>query len=273
MKVSVIIPNFNRRTLLGYAIQSVLTQTYEDLELLICDDGSTDGSLEVARLFNDSRIRCLRGSNSGGPAGPRNRGIASAQGEWLSFLDSDDQWESTKLQKQIDVIKEAPVLAVCTNAKVLVGGEILTNPYFPFDKDRIYSFDHLLKTNPVICSSMMIHKSIIREVGGFPEATQYRAIEDYALWAKCTMITDIYFIAEPLTIYRADSNDSIRLRVSSNEEIQKIKILKYAWSEATKSRSSKAMLQLKIFLRLIRIFPKLIFKLSKYPTATYRQRF
>src|SRR4051794_13419670 len=99
--VSVIIPTWNRAATLGPAIQSVLNQTYPPREVLVCDDGSTDNSVDVVAQLDDQRIRWLPGGRGGRPAIPRNRGIGAATGEWLAFLDSDDEWLPDKLERQL----------------------------------------------------------------------------------------------------------------------------------------------------------------------------
>lgn len=251
--VSVIIPTYNRCERLKLTIESVLKQTYQDFELLICDDGSTDDTHEMVMAFNDKRIRWLEGPNSGGPATPRNTGIAEARGEWLAFLDSDDLWESTKLERQLEVVKKSKLKAVCTNAKVLVDGEILTKPYFHFLEDKIYTFKDMLMVNWVICSSMMIHCSLVERVGNFPESSDYKAIEDYALWLGVSMLTDIYFIADPLTVYRDEPTDSIRGEVLDKEELKHKKIIKNALIRTKKLKQRKLYFQAKIYFYMAKM--------------------
>lgn len=224
--VSVIIPTYNREERLQKTIESVLSQTYTDFELLICDDGSTDRSREMVAAFSDSRIRWIAGENSGGPATPRNRGIRKSTAEWLAFLDSDDLWEPGKLARQIEVVTETRFLAVCTNAKVLQDGKIKKTPYLPLHEDKVFTFEEMLMTNYVICSSMLIRKSIVEQTGGFPEEHHFKAIEDYALWLSASMRTDIYFLADPLTIYRDEPHDSIRGDFIEDELVKYNRILK-----------------------------------------------
>lgn len=250
--VSVIIPTYNRCERLKLTIESVLKQTYQDFELLICDDGSTDDTHEMVMAFNDERIRWLEGSNSGGPATPRNRGIAEARGEWLAFLDSDDLWEPTKLERQIEVVKESKFKAVCTNAKVLVNGEILTKPYFHFLEDKIYTFKDMLMVNWVICSSMMIHCSLVERVGNFPVSKTFKVGEDYVLWISVAMDTDIYFIKDQLVTYRDEPNDSIRGELHDSETIRKYRVLLEVLKR-TKFLLKKWVFRLLIFKYLLKL--------------------
>lgn len=106
--VSVIIPTYNRANLIGRAIRSVLNQTYQDLELLVIDDGSTDGTDDVVRGFADPRIHYLRRDSNGGASAARNTGIRRAKGRYMAFLDSDDEWLPEKLERQIPLFQDSP---------------------------------------------------------------------------------------------------------------------------------------------------------------------
>jgi glycosyltransferase involved in cell wall biosynthesis len=97
-----VIPTYNRANKLKQAIDSVLSQTFTDFEVLVMDDGSIDNTSELISSFNDSRIVYSWEKNYGGPSRPRNRGINSAKGEWICFLDSDDYWKVSKLKKCFD---------------------------------------------------------------------------------------------------------------------------------------------------------------------------
>ena len=103
---SVVIPTYNRASKIRRAVESVLAQSYENFEILVMDDGSTDNTAEVVASFADPRITYRWDKNFGGPARPRNRGIALAKGEWICFLDADDWWTVDKLQICFDCINE-----------------------------------------------------------------------------------------------------------------------------------------------------------------------
>ena len=106
--VSVIIPTYNRAHLLERSIQSVLDQTYQDFELIVVDDGSTDNTEEIVARFGDDRIRYIRrNQSSGSPAAPTNTGIKAARGEYIAIQDSDDEWLPGKLEKQMQVFNNA----------------------------------------------------------------------------------------------------------------------------------------------------------------------
>jgi len=106
--ISVIIPAFNRRDTIERAIASVLAQTWPPDEILVVDDGSTDGTAEAVRVLGDKRIRLLRHAHNRGAAAARNTGIEAAKGDWIAFLDSDDEWDPHKLARQLDALIAAP---------------------------------------------------------------------------------------------------------------------------------------------------------------------
>jgi len=134
-EISVIIPTYNRAELLKKAISSVLNQTFEDLELIIVDEASTDNTSEVVKDFmeGDNRIKYLRyKTNSGKPSIARNRGIAAAEGEYLAFLDSDDEWLPKKLEMQIKMAKNFDLDVVgCNYFLVDENGETIGKVTFP----------------------------------------------------------------------------------------------------------------------------------------------
>src|SRR3989304_3363777 len=174
--VSVIIPTWNRANIVVKAIKSVLNQTLPPLEILVCDDGSIDDTFEIVKSIKNKRIKWIAGAHSGLPAVPRNRGIKESRGEWLTFLDSDDEWLPKKLEKQLALAKRLDCLAVCCNA-YSVDAEGKRKKYLAYSKETIDFFD-LLKANHVICSTAVIHRSLISKCLGFPENKNLKAIED-----------------------------------------------------------------------------------------------
>jgi glycosyltransferase involved in cell wall biosynthesis len=105
--ISVVIPTYDRRALLMEAVESVRAQTFAGWELLVADDGSTDGSADAVEALHDPRIRVLRLPHAGQAAAARNAGVRAARGEWVAFLDSDDVWAPHKLAVQLDLTRAA----------------------------------------------------------------------------------------------------------------------------------------------------------------------
>lgn len=207
--VSVIIPTWNRSETIEKAILSALKQTISPLEVIVCDDGSTDGTENLVRSIKDTRLRWLSGTHGGRPAIPRNRGISVSRGEWLAFLDSDDEWMEKKLHKQLSLAKSKRLKAVSSNAYRFTPEKGTQGHLLKWKKERI-TFDDLLRVNNVVCSSALIHRSCFDQAIGFPETPKLKAIEDYALWLRVATITDFAFNREPLVVYHDNPVSSVR---------------------------------------------------------------
>ncbi len=223
--VSVIIPTWNREQTLGKAIQSALEQTHPPLEVLVCGvEGTPDK--KVVESIDDSRVRWVEVNHTGLPATPRNRGIRVSRGEWLAFLDSDDEWLPEKLEKQFEHINKTRCNAVCSDAIRYVPsqGHIGTIVNGDVSGDLL-SFPLLIHINYVICSSVLIKKDIVEKCNGFPEDRELRALEDYAMWLRASTFTDFAFIKEPLLIYRDEPKTSVRA-FSSTIWDQRVNVLK-----------------------------------------------
>jgi len=186
---SIIIPTFNRADKLKKAIDSVLSQTFSDFEILVMDDGSTDHTGELINTYNDSRIHYSWGENFGGPAKPRNLGINRAKGEWVCFLDADDWWKSNKLQvclshlhAKVDFLYHD--MAISRDG-VNCGGKLKSRTL----KKPVLK-DLLLGGNAIINSSAMVRRSVLMKAGEFNEALEMVAAEDFNMWLKVAQITD-----------------------------------------------------------------------------------
>lgn len=199
--VSVIIPTYNRAHLIERAIKSVLNQTYRDFELIIVDDGSTDNTAKVVKSFNDGRIKYIKQQKNKGGSAVRNIGIKAASGKYIAFLDSDDEWLSNKLNKQIDC------LAKCSD---LVGA-VYCSHYIQDDSlgyMRKASLSELKRGNiynfllngwcPSSTSFFMLAVRIFEKSGLFDESLL--SFQDYDLWIRVAQHYDFDFVDEPLVI-------------------------------------------------------------------------
>ena len=207
MKFSIIIPLYNKAPYIRKALESVLAQTYEDYELIIIDDGSTDGSAEIAEaILQDpaSRLlplafRLLKQQNAGVSAA-RNNGVAQASGEYIAFLDADDWWEPTYLERMVQLIEDYPEAGLyasnyyyhkdCVN---IIKVDIPTG-YFNYPKEYFKNF-----AMPVTSISVVISHKVYDEMGGFPVGIKLG--EDFLLWAKIAMHYPMAFLNEPLAYY------------------------------------------------------------------------
>jgi glycosyltransferase involved in cell wall biosynthesis len=235
--ISVIIPTWNRAQHLAAAISSVLEQSIPPDEVLVCDDGSTDGSEGVVRGIGDGRVKWVPGPHGGRPAIPRNRGLAASNGEWVAFLDSDDLWVPEKLQKQLACAESSGCLAVSSNGLRVDAEGRHSGHVVSWARARI-TFRDLLKTNQVICSSAIIHRSLLDKAVGFPEQRELTACEDHALWLRVSAQTDFAFAAEPLVIYRDDPATSVRNSNPDAVAVRKNVLNDFiAWSSTTNELS------------------------------------
>ncbi len=198
--VSVIIPTYNRAYLVGRSIQSVLNQTYQDFELIVVDDASTDGTEDVVRSFNDKRIRYLKHDKNKGGAAARNTGIIAARGEYIAFQDSDDEWVPEKLEKQMKAMKTvSPVVGVVYTGFYRLQGDKKT--YIPSSKVIKKEGDilsSLIKKNFVTTQAMVVKRECLEKAGLFDED-----LPRFQDWELCIRISKHYhfkLIDEPLVI-------------------------------------------------------------------------
>lgn len=236
-KVSIIMPNYNYGKYIGAAIESCLNQTYSSLEVIVCDDGSNDNSEKVVKSFKDSRVIWLPGYHSGGPAVPRNRGIKNARGEWLAFLDSDDIWLPSKLEVQLNMLNGSRFNACCTNALIKINGVVTRQRATGWNKSTL-NFRTLMKNNHIVCSSTMIHRSLIPIVRGFVEDETFKSFADYNFWLRVSSLSDFLFIKNCLVIYRDEPKISIRKDDYGSELVyQAVRNNFIKWADSQKDNS------------------------------------
>jgi teichuronic acid biosynthesis glycosyltransferase TuaG len=210
--VSVIIPTYNRQDTLRRAIESVLIQTESVREILICDDGSTDHSEMIVKSIKDKRVCWLNCGRNGMPSIPRNMGIAAATGDWVAFLDSDDEWLPAKIEIQLKTLEQFKVKACSSNAFSVSDGVDNQRIFHPTDYE-ILNFEKLLLSNGNICSSVVVRRVLLEEVSNFPEEKELRGIEDYELWLRLSLVADFKYIHAPLVRYYDSPKTSIRSEI------------------------------------------------------------
>ena len=215
-KVSVIIPTYNRAHILGEAIDSVLSQKYNDLELIVVDDGSTDGTKKVVSSYVP-RLTYIYQEHQGVSAA-RNRGVEHAQGNYLAFLDSDDLWLQNKLYLQMKLMESNPEALICYTEEIWIRRGVRVNP---MKKHRKYSgmiFKHCLPLCIISPSSALINRILLEEVGGFDEGLE--VCEDYDLWLRISARYPIYLIDIPLIIKRGGHEDQLSKRMNGQDRFR-----------------------------------------------------
>jgi glycosyltransferase involved in cell wall biosynthesis len=205
---SVIIPTYNSAHLLSRALKSVIGQTYRKVEIIVADDGSTDNTLDVMQGYGE-QVKYKSISHTGLPAVVRNAALQMAQGEYLAFLDADDVWLPEKLERQLAAMLQNNCNASSTNAW-RIRQEEKNGLYLNQSLSGLLTFEDLLMENFIICSSAIVHRSVIQIAGNFPDTPDLRAVEDYALWLRVATLTDWAYLPDPLIYYNDMPAQSIR---------------------------------------------------------------
>ncbi|MEW5816504.1 MAG: glycosyltransferase family A protein [Spirochaetota bacterium] len=208
--ISVIIPVYNRPSLLKEAVTSVFAQTFRDTEVIIVDDGSNDDTLKAARRLSESApvpTWIVTISHTGRPGTVRNRGAVSAAGKYLAFLDSDDLWLPEKLEVHLDFMRAHPGLRISHTREVWIrNGKEISQSQQKHRREG-FIFQDALKKCIIGPSTVMLEKTLFNEAGGFNEKLEIA--EDYELWLKITANYPVGYIDQPLTVKRAGHGDQL----------------------------------------------------------------
>jgi len=198
-QLSVVMPCYNGERFIAAAIDSVLAQTHTDIELIVVDDGSTDGSLDVVHRYGD-KVRLLTQTNQG-PSAARNHGIYSATGEYVAFLDADDWWEPRFAEVMVAALKQADaVLAYCGWQNVYTEGSS-PPPFVPPEYENENKRVTLLSNASLWpIHAMLTRRNALLEIGAFD--VRLPACEDYDLWLKLTFTRPIVRVPEVFAYYR-----------------------------------------------------------------------
>jgi glycosyltransferase involved in cell wall biosynthesis len=216
--VSVVMPTFNRLEYLRSAVASVRSQTFEDWELIVVDDGSEEETRRFLSRQRDSRTSVAFGEHAGIPSVIRNRGIAQARGRYVAFLDSDDEWAPNKLAHQLALMQAAPGRRWSYTAVRRIdsdGGEIRTRsvPWIPHCGQVL---EQVLRIDAQIATpTVMAELAFVRELGGFDE--RMRFIEDYDLWSRMALQSEVSVDPEPSTFVRSHAQHFTLNRVGTLE--------------------------------------------------------
>lgn len=211
---SVVIPLYNKAPYIEKTIQSVLSQTCQEFELIVIDDGSTDGSLEVVRQFNElsnQRINLIEQVNSG-VAVARNNGVKVAKNEYIAFLDADDWWASTYLEEMKELILSCPEAAMYGCSFYIVKNEQSKAILNPFPESFELGYIDYLKVQPSghyvrICTdTAILRKTAFNEVGGF---RQLVSGQDLDMWLRMALKHKVAYLNKPLAFINQDVDSTL----------------------------------------------------------------
>ncbi len=234
--VSVVVPAFNRAASIRLALESVLRQSWRDFELVVVDDGSTDGTPDAVRAIDDPRLRLIETPRNMGAGAARNLGIEEARGDWVAFQDSDDEWLPLKLEKQMARLLAPGAAYVAAYCGMLIldephgpsgpVGERAMPRYFPGLGESALEGDillPLLRQSLVSTQTLVARRDRLVEIGGFDPTL--RALIDWDCVLRLAPLGPIAFVDEPLVLQRFSPNsitrDRARKLVSQIQILQK----------------------------------------------------
>ena len=215
MKISVVIPTYNRKHTLLRALDSVLAQSYQPFEIIVIDDGSSDGTIDMIKskypslkLLESLKLsKSLKGYSPKGVSIARNVGIKKSKGDWISLLDSDDEWVPDKLIKQVQLLKKNEELLFCHTNEIWIRNGIRVNQHKKHQKYGGYIFKECLDICRISPSSALIHKSIFEDIGLFDESL--KVCEDYDLWLRIALRYSFKFLSDKLIVKRGGHEDQL----------------------------------------------------------------
>ena len=239
--VSVIIPTYNRSHFVCRAIKSVLSQTYQDFEIIVVDDCSTDNSEEVIKSLKDERIRYIRHETNRGGSATRNSGIVAAQAEYIGFLDDDDEWLPEKLEKQMTAFATAPSkVGVIYSGFSYVSERSREIEFDVIPNMRGNIFDVLLEGCILASMTPIIRKSCFQIAGLFDETMP--SCQDWDMWIRISRYYDFDFIPEVLAKYNVHGKQ-VSINLNTNIKARAKMIEKYGADYCQNSQALSVVLR------------------------------
>ena len=246
MKISVIIPTYNRKKYIKRAIDSVIHQSYKPFEIIVIDDGSTDGTYELIKQSYSSSQISLKKQKNNGVSSARNKGIKLANGDWIAFLDSDDEWFKNKLELQVREIKKSKTF-ICHTNEIWIRNGIRVNQMKKHQKYGGAIFKKCLDMCRISPSSVMIHRRIFDEIGLFDE--DLIICEDYDLWLRISSKYPVLYLDSMLIKKFGGHEDQLskningieQFRIQSLEKILKTLPLKHSYFNSAKNMVLKKL--------------------------------
>ena len=237
--ISVVIPTYNRSHTLARALDSVIAQSVQPLEIIVIDDGSTDdtGTL-VKSQYPD--VKLYRQSNHG-VSHARNRGIESANGEWIAFLDSDDAWYPGKLEAQLRELERNPSIRLCHTDEHWIRNGKRINQRFRHEKRGGRIFQHCLPLCAISPSASLIRRNVFTDMGNFDE--DLPACEDYDFWLRFTAREPVAFCDAPLVIKYGGHQDQLSRKFMAMDRFRLIALDKILLCEELNDEDQQAAIQ------------------------------
>lgn len=213
--ISIIMPAFNSKNTIKYSIESVLSQTFIDFELIICDDGSKDNTIDIIKYYQneDNRIRLIKNKFTKGAAGARNSCIQASTSRYICFLDSDDLWAPEKLEKQINFMKKHKIAMTHSDYVMFDTKNNKKTIICP----QAIGFSNIIKKCDIGCLTVMLDKKLIPYDISFP----YTPKEDYALW--------VYLMKNGIKSYNFGKCSSFYRKQEQSLSSSKFKEIKKQW--------------------------------------------
>jgi glycosyltransferase involved in cell wall biosynthesis len=212
--VSVVLPTRDRLGLLRRAVASVRAQTEQRFELIVVDDASTDGTQAYLESLPaaDGRIRVVRNAVPGGGGGARNEGLRLSRGEWIAFIDDDDEWMAHKLERQLQTLSSNATAVACSCSYLVrsaARGWRVMPPRANASLQQLLMYNCLGGASVCLCSS-----AVLRNIGGFD--ARLKAAQDLDLWVRLRQQGDVAVCTEALVVHRAHTGP----RITTNAQAQ-----------------------------------------------------
>ena len=238
MRVSVVIPTYNRADFVREAIASVLRQDYPDIEIIVVDDGSRDGTAAVVSQFGPT-VQYLWQENRGVSAA-RNRGVAVSTGVLIAFLDSDDLWLPNKVAAQVACFEAHAAAQACHTDEMWIRRGVRVNERRSHRKQGGWQFLASLPRCVISPSAIMVRRALWDRLGGFDESLP--ACEDYDLWLRLTAVVPVSFLPERLVVKRGGHADQLSRRTPVLDRYR-IKALEKALATSLPAEHRRAVLE------------------------------
>ncbi|MBT4527772.1 MAG: glycosyltransferase [Deltaproteobacteria bacterium] len=249
--ISVIIPTFNRKQNVINAIDSVLTQTFDDFELIIIDDGSTDGTdVEIDTKY--SKVLKYVKTDNLGVSHARNIGVEVSQGEYIAFLDSDDIWHQNKLEKQIKFHLTHPSIHISQTQERWIRKGKRVNPKTIHQKPQGNIFSESLQLCTVTPSSVFIKRDTFKQTTGFDE--KMMACEDYDLWIRLAVKHEFGLLDEQLLTKFGGHEDQLSMKYPAMDRFRIYSMAKLLLSDHLKKIQKQSVIS--VFLKKTEILIK-----------------